>query len=134
MTMRRVFSFSKKHPTTNPWPVLGPICKLNPEMALLPQIPQIWEGSGALKHGSGFLRKPDPIFGNGGPFLGSKWGTPGCPRVLLTPTTTISRTFYSLTSIFTSETSERERTCKYKHTHLLMLHMMSTRFLLSSTK
>ena len=39
-------------------------------MALLPQIPQIWEGSGALKHGSGFLRKPEPTFGNGGPFLG----------------------------------------------------------------
>ena len=43
-------------------------------MALLPQIPQIWEGSGALKHGSGFLRKPDPIFGNGGPFLGQNGG------------------------------------------------------------
>merc|ERR1712081_165144 len=49
--------------------------------------------------------------------------------------------FYSLTSIleFTSETSERERkqrTCKhsFKHPHLLMLHMMSTSFLLSSTK
>merc|ERR1712082_67227 len=123
--MRRVFSFSKKHPTTNPWPVLGPICKLNPEMVLLPQIPQIWEGSGALKHGSGFLRKPDPIFQNGGPFWSQNGGTPGCPRVLLTPTTTIlpegfflySPTFYSLTSIleFTSETSERERkqrTCK----------------------
>ena len=48
--------------------------------------------------------------------------------------------FYSLTSIleFTSETSERERkqrTCKYsfKHPHLLMLHMMLMRFLLSST-
>ena len=83
-------------------------------MALLPQIPQIWEGSGALKHGSGFLRKPDPIFGNGGPFFGSKWwpflgqnggpfwsqngGTPGCPRVLLTPTTTIlPEGFFSLT-------------------------------------
>ena len=37
-----------------------------------------------------------------------------------------SLTFYSLTSIFTSETSERERTCKYsfKHPHLLMHHMM----------
>ena len=37
--------------------------------SLLPQIPQNWEGSGALKHGSGFLRKPDPIFGNGEPFF-----------------------------------------------------------------
>ena len=55
----------------------------------------------------------DPFLGqNGGPFWSQNGGTPGCPRVLLTPTTTISRTFYSLTSIFTSETSERERTCK----------------------
>ena len=54
---------------------LGVNLKLTPEMALLPQITQIWEESGALKHGSGFLRKPDPIFGNGEPFLGSKWGS-----------------------------------------------------------
>ena len=36
--------------------------KLYSEMVMLPQIPQIWGGSGALKHGWGFLGKPDPIF------------------------------------------------------------------------
>ena len=115
----------------------GLIWKFNPEMALLPQIPQIWDGSGALKHGSGFHRKPDPIFGNGEPFLGQNgvgfWGqnggTIGCPRVLLTPPTTISRTFYSLTSILPQRHLRKKELASKSSPD-----MMSMRFLLSSTK
>ena len=92
--------------------------KLDPEMVMLPQIPQIWGGSGNLM-GQVFLENPTLFLEmvalfwvkmvalflgqNGGPFWSQNGGTPGCPRVLLTPTTTISRTFYSLTSIFTPE-------------------------------
>ena len=63
--------------------------KLYSEMVMLPQIPQIWGGSGALKHGLGFLGKPDPIFLEmvalfwvkmGNLFWGQNGGTPGYPR------------------------------------------------------
>ena len=45
--------------------------KFNPEMTILlatpdpPELGRIW-----YTHGSGFLRKPDPIFRNGDPFWG----------------------------------------------------------------
>ena len=48
MAMRRGFSFSKKHPTTNPRDASEYNLKLDPERTLLPQIPQNWEGSGNL--------------------------------------------------------------------------------------
>ena len=102
--------------------------KLDLEMVMLTQIPRIREGSGNLmgrvfsENPTLFLEMGNLFFGqNGVGFWGSKWGNSCLPQ---SPTYShyyhftfgifYSLTFYSLTYIFefTSETSERERTCK----------------------
>ena len=110
--------------------ISGSNLKLDPEMVMLPQIPQIWEGSGNLI-GWVFLENPTLFLEMGNLFRGQNGGTPGCPRVLLTPTTTISRTFYSLTSIFTSETSERERKLASKSSHTIASHVFEKNLFVS---
>ena len=58
------------------------------EMTMLPQIPQIWEGSGNLM-GRVFLENPTLFLEMGNLFWGQNGGTIDCPKALHTPTTTI---------------------------------------------
>ena len=129
MTMRRVFSFSKKHRTTNPrdpfW-VQFEIVLRKDHSPCYPRSPRI--GKDLVTSWVGFSQKTRPYFWKWGTFSGVKMGEllvapesyllPLLPFYLWDFLYMIS--FYSLTSIleFTSETSERERKLVYYLTPL----------------